>query len=154
MEIEYLADHTDTIPILARWSYEEWAYLHPERTISDVEQLMLERSNKNKIPLCLIAFENEKVVGMIALKDHDLESRPNLSPWLAGLYVEERHRKRGIGKALVSAIEIVAAELGVNRLYLYTPGQELFYLQLGWSITEHTEWNGHMVTVMEKEVGL
>ena len=80
MEIGYLADHCDAIPMLARWSYEEWAYLHPERTIADVEQLMVERSNKTKIPLCLVALENGSVIGMVARKNHDLESRPNQRP--------------------------------------------------------------------------
>ncbi len=150
MKIGYLADHIGTIPILARWSFDEWAYLHPDRTISDVEQLLLERSNKSTIPLCLVALENNSVIGMVALKEHDLESRPDLSPWLAGLYVDKKHRGKGIGKALVLAIEEKAAKLGVERLYLYTPGQEQFYSQLKWTVAEDTQWNGHSITIMEK----
>lgn len=154
MKIGYLADHPDAIPMLARWSHEEWANLHPDRTIADVERLMIERSNKTKIPLCLVALESGNVIGMIALKSQDLESRPSLSPWLAGLYVKKEHRNRGVGKTLVSALEKTAISMGVSRLYLYTPGQEAFYLRLGWSVREHTQWNDQLVTVMEKELGL
>ncbi len=88
---------------------------------------------------------------MVALKTRDLESRPNLGPWLAGLYVEEMRRNRGVGTALVGAVEMAAIKLRITKLYLYTPGQELFYSRIGWKIREHTEWNGHPVTVMEKE---
>ncbi len=154
MEIEYLADHKNVIPTLANWSYNEWSNLHPERTLSDVEQLMLERSNKEKIPLCLVAFENDKAIGMIALKTNDLGSRPNLSPWLAGLYVDTKHRKKGVGKKLVFAIEDKAARLGVSKLFLYTPDSEEFYSKLNWVVRERTEWQGHSVSVMEKDIVL
>ena len=43
MNIEYLADHKEVIPMLARWFYEEWAYLHPKQTYMDVERLIDER---------------------------------------------------------------------------------------------------------------
>ncbi len=130
MRIEYLADHTDFIPTLARWSYDEWSYIHPERTLADVEQLMQARSNKEQIPLCLVAIDNGKVIGMIALKISDLESRPNLSPWLAGLYVQRNHRNKGVGTNLVLAIIKEAARLNVDKLFLYTPDAEGFYSHL------------------------
>lgn len=152
MEIEYLADHKYAIPTLANWSFNEWSSLHPDRTLEDVEQLMLERSNKEKIPLCLVAIENNKVIGMIALKTNDLESRPNLSPWLAGLYVDTKHRRKGVGKQLVLAIEKEAARLGVNKLFLITPESEEYYSKFYWVVRERTELNGHSVTVMEKDI--
>ena len=44
MNIEYLADHRDVITMLAQWFYDEWAYLHPERSYSDVERLITEKT--------------------------------------------------------------------------------------------------------------
>jgi len=154
MEIEYLADHKDVIPNLARWSSDEWSYLHPARTLSDVEKAMLDRSNKEHIPLGLVAFDSGKVIGMIALKTSDLESRPNQSPWLAGLYVDKKHRSKGVGTKLVLAIEKEAARIGVSKLFLYTPDAEDFYSKLSWIVRERTEWQGYSVTVMEKDIAL
>jgi N-acetylglutamate synthase-like GNAT family acetyltransferase len=154
VEIEYLADNKEVIPTLARWSYDEWLYLHPERTLSDVERIMLERSNKDKIPLILIACEEGKPIGMVALKIRDLESRPNIGPWLAGLYVEKGHRNKGVGTSLVRAIEQKAAQLKEKKLYLFTPDTEKFFLMLDWAVQERTEWKGRSVTVMEKEIVL
>ena len=115
---------------------------------------MLERSNKDKIPLILTACEEGEAIGMVALKISDLESRPNLGPWLAGLYVERGHRNKGVGTSLVHAIEQKAAQLKEKKLYLFTPDTEKFFLMLDWAVQERTEWQGRSVTVMEKAIVL
>ena len=152
MKIEYLADHKDVIPTLARWTYEEWSYLWPERTLSDVERLITERCNKEHIPISLVAIEKGEVVGMIELKTSDFKARPNLSPWLAGLYVDKLQRSNGVGTRLVHELENLAARLGASKLYLFTDDAEKFYSKLGWSVQERIVWQGLSVTVMEKNV--
>lgn len=150
MKIDYLADHKELIPILARWMHEEWGYLYPEHTIEIRERLVAERSNKDRIPLTLVAIEDGKPVGTVCLMAHDMDTRPELTPWLASLYVEKNHRRRGIGARLVAAIEAEAARLGVKQLYLFTPDQENFYTRLGWSVTERIAYHGCFVIIMEK----
>jgi len=152
MVIEYLADHRDVIATLARWSFEEWSYLHPERTLSDVERLISEGSNKEQIPTSLVAIDKGKVIGMIALKTSDFKARPKLSPWLAGLYVDKLQRRKGVGTKLVHEIEKLAARLGASKLYLVTDDAEKFYSKLGWSVQERIVWQGLSVTVMEKDI--
>jgi GNAT superfamily N-acetyltransferase len=154
VNIEYLANHKEVIPTLTRWFYEEWAYLHPERTYADVERLITERAQKDRIPLALVAFDGEELLGTVCLKPHDMDTRLDLTPWLAGLYVSAPRRREGIGTALVSAIERKACELSVKRLYLYTPESESFYAKHGWQHKERTEYHGCPVTVMEKEIVL
>lgn len=152
MKIEYLAEHKDIIPTLARWTYEEWSYLHPERTLSEVERLISERSNRKHIPIALVAIDKGKVIGMAELKTSDFKGRPDLSPWLAGLYVDIPHRRKGVGTKLVQEIEKLAARLGASNLYLITDDAEKFYSELNWSVQERTVWQGHSVTVMEKDI--
>lgn len=154
MNIEYLADHKEVIPTLAQWFYEEWAYLHPDRTHADVKRLMSERANTNRIPVSLVAFEGKELLGTVCLKVHDMDTRLDLTPWLAGLYVSAPRRRQGIGTALVSAIEKTARVLGVEKLYLYTPEAEGFYSKLGWHVQERTEYHGYPVTLMQKEIVL
>jgi len=74
MNIEYLADHKEVIPMLARWFYEEWAYLHPEQTYLDVERLINERAQTNKIPVALVAFVGNELLGTVCLKVHDMDT--------------------------------------------------------------------------------
>jgi predicted N-acetyltransferase YhbS len=153
MRIEYLADHEDAIPELAEWFYREWSYLYPGKTLRDVRKAIAERTNKESIPIALVALEGAAVIGTICLKTLDMDTRSDLSPWLAGLYVSQPWRGRHVGTALVSAIEEKATALGVRRLYLYTPDAERFYSRLAWHTREITEYRGTRVTVMEKELG-
>lgn len=152
MIIEYLADHKEFIPTLARWCYEEWSYLHPERTLSEVERLISERTNRDCIPACLVAIDKGKPVGMAELKTSDFKARPELSPWLSGMYVDESQRRNGIGTELVHAIEKLAARLGTNNLYLVTDDAERFYEKLGWVVRDRTVWRDLSVTVMQKDI--
>lgn len=154
MDIAHLADHKEVIPTLAQWFYQEWAYLHPDRTLEDVERLIGERTNKTKIPVALVVFEGGELLGTVCLKVHDMDTRLDLTPWLAGLYVIAPWRRKGVGAALVSAIEKKAHELQVEKLYLYTPESEGFYSRLGWHVNVRTEYHGYPVTIMEKKIVL
>ncbi|WP_413771478.1 GNAT family N-acetyltransferase [Mesorhizobium sp. PAMC28654] len=50
------------------------------------------------------------LVGTCLMVRHELEPAHDLTPWLAGLVVEVGQRGRGIGAALVRAIEAHALE--------------------------------------------
>lgn len=152
MKIEYLADHKELIPKLARWMHEEWGYLYPEHTLEIRERLVAERANKDRIPLTLVAIEDDEPVGTVCLKLNDMDTRPELTPWLASLYVKQSRRREGIGSGLVEAIEKEAAELGAKKLYLYTPKSENFYAERGWNVRERVEYRGDFVSVMEKVI--
>ncbi len=151
MNIAYLADHPHVVSVLAEWFYQEWAYLHPDRTQADVERIIAERVNRDRVPLALVAFEGDELIGTVCLKVHEMD-RHDLTPWLAGLYVAKPWRRRGIGATLVAAIEKTARDLGLNRLYLYTPEAEHFYSKLQWQVRERTVYNGYPVAIMQKEI--
>ncbi len=152
MYIDVLAHHPDAIPTLAHWFYEEWSHLYPGRTLQNFADSMAERVNTDRIPLALVAFEGQELIGTICLKVHDMDTRTDLSPWLAGLFVKKEWRSQGVGTRLVRAVEAKAIELGLQRLYLWTPGSERFYAALGWSTTQRTVYQGCEVVIMEKSL--
>lgn len=82
----------------------------------------------------------------------DLESRPDLTPWLGGLYVESafHSRSRGHVTALVRCVEDCARAASVPLLWLYTASAEGLYLQLGWQSVGIEQENGHAVTLMRR----
>lgn len=80
-----------------------------------------------------------------------MDTRMDLSPWLAGVFVAPDHRRHGVGAALVQRVIGEATALGVERLYLYTPSTEHFYSCLGWSLVERTSYRGADVAVMSYE---
>ena len=85
---------------------------------------------------------------------HDMDSRPQLTPWLAGVFVKPQFRGKGIGSALVRRIEAEGRSLGVSTLHLYTPNAESLYERLGWSLTERCEYRNTNVVVMSKKLAV
>ena len=152
MIIAPLAEHQDTILTIADWFYDEWSYLNSERSKEDVILSIAERIHTDRIPTALVAFAGDELIGTVCLKTHDMDNHKELSPWLAGLYVKESWRGRGVGRKLVSAIELKAMALGIKHLYLYTPKSELFYSNLAWSVFSREEYHNVPVTIMEKSL--
>jgi GNAT superfamily N-acetyltransferase len=103
IEIEYLADHPDTIPVLASWLYQEWGYRSPDGAPSGMEEMLKTRLNRDWLPLALVALEGESPAGTVSLKLQELDSRPQYPYWLGSLYVPPEFRRRGIGSQLVRA---------------------------------------------------
>jgi predicted N-acetyltransferase YhbS len=89
-------------------------------------------------------------VGSVLLVRHELDPAHDLSPWLAGLVVAEGYRRRGIGSALVRAVEERAAAAGVGTLYLYTLQASRFYAALGWTAVETFEQAGEAMMLMSR----
>jgi predicted N-acetyltransferase YhbS len=96
---------------------------------------------QDQVPLTLVASSEGWPVGTATLLAHDVgtEQWPELSPWLAAVYVAPEYRHRGIGAALVNAIVDKATALGVGALYLSTVGREGFYARLGWQVVDRRE---------------
>lgn len=89
------------------------------------------------VPFCLVAHEGDRFFGTASVIVSDVEGRPELTPWLAAVWVEESRRGRGIGSALVGRAAHDAFALGVPVLYLCAaPGRRGFYERLGWSVVE------------------
>src|SRR5271155_5277113 len=122
MQIDYLANHKQFIPTLAQWHHQEWAYLRPDDSVDKrIIRLTDTARARAAVPTVVIAFADEKLFGSAMLVANDMDTRADLSPWLAGVFVAPEHRKQGIGGALVKRIVLDALSLGIDRLYLYSP---------------------------------
>ena len=148
MEIEYLADHPEFLRTLAEWQHGEWGYLRPGDTVEARIIRLGGWGERDRIPLTVAAHENGEVLGSASLIAHDMATRMELTPWLAGVFVAPRHRRRGIGAALVRRIMAEASRLNVPVLYLYTVHSETFYASLGWSLQEHTTYRDQNIAIM------
>jgi GNAT superfamily N-acetyltransferase len=96
-----------------------------------------ETMNAAPIPLALVAFEGEKFLGTASVIASDLAERPQLSPWVAAVWVETQARRRGVGAALVNRAVQDCFALGIGRVYLCArPQLSGFYEGLGWTAVE------------------
>ena len=152
MQIEYLADCPAHISELARLHFEEWSYLYPGESLEDRTARLRSSCGRNAIPSVVVALGDAELLGSAMLVADDMDSRPHLTPWLAGVFVKPQCRGKGIGSALVRRIESEARSLGVSTLYLYTPHTESLYERLGWSVAERCEYRNTNVVVMSKEL--
>jgi N-acetylglutamate synthase-like GNAT family acetyltransferase len=83
---------------------------------------------------------------------HEMDTRPQYTPWLAGVFVAPVHRQHGVGRALTRHVIREAAARDFHTLYLFTPSAEAFFSHLGWSIVERTRYRDADVTLMSYQV--
>lgn len=153
MRIEDLADRDDLVTEVARLHHEQWGHLSPEQTLADRAEKLRQCPGRGEIPTAFVATSEEDLLGTAMLVAHDMQTRPALTPWLAGVYVKTEHRRTGIAAALVEQVASAAARLGVNTLYLHTLTElEPFYAALGWTQIEYCEYNGLNVVIMSRPV--
>lgn len=152
VSIIYLADQIHHAEELARLHQAEWGHLSPHVDVDTRAARLAEASGRSEIPMVFIAVEGPALVGSAALVKHDMKERPELSPWLAGVYVKPERRRNGIASELVSRIEKEAIALHVETLYLFTEHQEQFYSRRGWNMIEHVEHFGTPASVMRKQL--
>lgn len=153
MKIDFLADHPEFVDELARAHHAVWGGLHPDETLEQRKARLLSKCGRGGVPSVVVAHLDGALLGSASLIESDMSTRPDLTPWLASVYVLAPHRERGVGSALVTRIEAEAAAAGVARLYLYTPDRMSFYARLGWVAEERVAYLGEDVTVMWKWVG-
>ena len=153
MTIEYLADRREFIPTLARWLHEEWGHLRAGETVDDRAARLEGACGYCEVPTAFVAVAGDEPVGCASLLEHDMLTRPELSPWLAGVFGSPGHRRRGIGAALVERVVREAQSLGKSPIYLYTSGSSALYLSLGRSLVERMFyrplWGNTEVKIME-----
>ena len=149
MEISYLKNHPEFIPVIAAWSQGEWGFLYPARTIDDRIRALQKNLNTDRVPLTFVAVEHGKIAGTVGLEEHDMETRMEYSPWLVSLYVLPEFRRTGLARELVERATEKARSLGAQRLYLFTlKSHAEFYENLGWKIVEKTVYQNRPVTIM------
>ncbi|WLR48291.1 GNAT family N-acetyltransferase [Halobacillus litoralis] len=87
--------------------------------------------NGDDLPQFYILMDKNEIIGTYALLRNDMNSRQDLCPWLACLYVHPDHRGRKVGKQLLSHASQEADRLGYDFIYLATD-LEGYYEKYGW----------------------
>ncbi len=149
MEITYLKEKPQFIPDLARLIHAEWGYLYPKRTVEDLVGPLKKNINTDRVPLTLVAVENDMLIGTVSLEEYDMDTRMEYTPWLASLYVLPEYRNTGLAEKLVERATAQARALGVQTLYLFTLKPHAgFYENRGWQVLEKTVYRGERVTIL------
>ncbi|MGH7791728.1 MAG: GNAT family N-acetyltransferase [Thermodesulfobacteriota bacterium] len=112
LRVEYLADHPEVIPILKEWFETEWASYYGPAGPGDAYSDLLAYANRDELPVGVVAFFENEVCGVAALKSESITTHSHLGPWAAAGLVSPLYQRREIGTELVRAIEQIAKNLG------------------------------------------
>ena len=148
VEIINLKDEPEHLTTLARWHQHEWSFLNPGETLEERILRMQPYLNADFIPSTFIA-KDKCLLGSAAIVANDMDTRLELTPWLASVFVTPEKRQHGLGSKLVLHVMKQAKREGITTLYLFTPDKQNFYAKLGWITKSIEQYQGHEVTIMQ-----
>lgn len=136
IQILPLSEKKSLYPIPAFWAYINW-YLSRGIPFDIILNEYKRRAGGEGPPFTFMAFVDDVPAGMVALKQYDLASRKDLSPWLSALYVVNEFRNQGIGNRLISRIIEESGNAGYKNLHLFIDNRDLtrlekYYEKRGW----------------------
>lgn len=153
MDIQYLADRRKAIPKIAAWYFDQWSDRIPENSAEEISRRLEKYLNRDKIPLALVAVDNDSLLGVGQLKYYEMDIYPLKEHWIGGIFVPPEHRGKGIATRLVTRLTDIALTQEVSTLYLQT--EQLnggLYTRLGWKPVERVVYKGQEVLVMKKQL--
>ncbi len=153
MRIAYLADHPELLPRLQRWIEAEWPAWYGPGGPGDAAEDLRAYCGREGLPVGLVAFVREELVGMMALKPKSIASRPELGPWAVAGFVRADVRRRGVGAELLRAIEGIARGQGFGRIYAATATAATLLERGGWRYLEHADAYDTRVALFDKVLG-
>jgi GNAT superfamily N-acetyltransferase len=152
VQISYLSEYPEYVQELAQWLFKEWDSIlgegNPEARIKKLKAHM----NRDELPIAWVAHATGQLLGTASLRVHDLEGREDLTPWLGGVFVGSRFRRRGIGAALCATVEEAARSRGIQTLYLFTLDKQTWYLRQGWTGLAPCVWQERSGDIMSKRL--
>jgi GNAT superfamily N-acetyltransferase len=150
MSIVAISEQPELAPMVAAWP---WGAFFQHPGAMDVQALtaliLLPAVGAEET---FVLFDGPTPVGTASLAAQDLDARPDLTPWLAGVFVREEFRGRGHASRLVRRVEGFARDHGVTRLWLFTQNAAPLYAGLGWLAVGIEEEHGLPVTLMRRDL--
>ena len=104
------------------------------------------------IPQTFVLLVDDEPVGTASLTAHGLEEQPDLTPWLAGMFVAPHARRQGRAARLVAAVEEEVRNSSISVLWLYTNTAEPDYARAGWRTVETILHNSKPVALMHRDL--
>ena len=153
LRIVTLAERPDLAAVVADWQWQEWG--RPRgRLLASVTEEVAALLRPDGLESGFVLLDGGAPVGTACLTLADLDSRPDLSPWLASVYVPPPQRGRGHAARLVAAVEQAARAQGHSTLWLFTWTTAALYQRLGWQPVGPEPHPSGPVTLMRRTLSV
>lgn len=123
-----IQEHPELIEKAARWFHEKWGI--PETAYLESMRACVER--REPVPQWYVLMEGERVIAGLGVIERDFHQRPDLTPNVCAVYVEEAYRSQGIAGRMLDFVCREFREKGLKNLYLVTD-HDTFYERYGWA---------------------
>ncbi len=154
LAVTTLARRPDLLPIVTDWVWREW-WQREGLSFAETQARYAECLASVGPPQTFVLLSGDVPVGTASLARQDLEQRPDLTPWLAGVFVVPERRRRGYVTHLLAAFDKACAEASIETAWLYTSTAERVYRRAGWDVAEIVQrpdkWP---VTLMRRTMGI
>jgi GNAT superfamily N-acetyltransferase len=150
IHIEHLAKHPECVALLRVWFEREWPSYYGAGGVGNAAADLRAYANTDALPVGVVAFCDQQLCGVAALKADSIASRSDLGPWVGAGFVHPPYRRRGIGARLLAGVEDVARGLGYERIYCATSTAVSLLERNAWHLMEHVTHDGERVAIYEK----
>jgi GNAT superfamily N-acetyltransferase len=133
IQIEYLSDQPLHIAEVSRLWYAEWG--NKADPMGEEQQLnsVMAKANRGSVPFILIAIIANTLADTAPVFAKDLDSRPDLTPWLAAVVTKAAFRIQRVAEQLIGTAASECHRLGYERIYLRTEVADNYFAHRGWS---------------------
>ncbi len=141
------ADRPDLVAPVANWLWHEsWRRLG--YTLAEAEAELATYRAVLGPPQTFVLLADGQPVGTASVTSQDLDERPDLTPWLADVFVIPEARGRGYVRNLLLAFDNACVASGIATAWLYTNTAERIYAKAGWQAVETVERAGKLPVVL------
>jgi N-acetylglutamate synthase-like GNAT family acetyltransferase len=146
------AERPDLAPVVASWLWAEF-WRDGGHSLQETLEAVQASVIAPLMPKTFVLLVDGKPVGTASLAAQDLDERPDLTPWLAGVFIEPEARGRGLVASLIAAVEQECRKASIRTLWLYTRRAEKVYLRSGWRTVETVTRGEKSYALMRRDLG-
>lgn len=153
IEFELLFNNQELIEDFTKLIYKNWSHLRPDSSYEELLLRIKKKVSSNKIPIHIIAKNNNEFIGGLIIKENEMEQFPDFKYWIGSVVVEPKYQDQKIATKLLNYSCQIAKEKKIKKLYLQTEYLNGgLYLKLGWKPVCRLKDKGDQILVMVKEI--
>lgn len=107
----------------AKWFSEKWEL--------DAAIYLESIRSEELVPSWFVVLDGERIIAGAGVIDNDFHNRPDLTPNVCALFVEEEYRGKRLSQLVLDEIGNYFKNQGIDTLYLITDHEDL-YEKFGW----------------------